>query len=170
MSSLNEILDNIIRREGGYVDDPSDSGWATNYGITRATLEEWRGALQRKQDVQELEEWEARKIYTKFYYENGKVASAPDSLRDALMDACVNHGVKTAWKLLQRAANEQGCCLVVDGVAGMKTIAALNTCGEKKLLADYIRERGIKYDAIAAHNPTQKKFLKGWHNRLKDFA
>jgi lysozyme family protein len=30
-----KIIDNIIELEGGYVNDPSDSGGETNYGITK---------------------------------------------------------------------------------------------------------------------------------------
>ena len=38
-----EIIDGIIKREGGYVDHPADRGGPTKFGITLATLEAWRG-------------------------------------------------------------------------------------------------------------------------------
>ncbi len=34
MTSVLEIADEIIAREGGYVNDPDDPGGATNFGVT----------------------------------------------------------------------------------------------------------------------------------------
>lgn len=171
MASLHDMLDRLIEREGGYVDHKDDRGGATSMGITLDTLRSWRNdnSLTPK-DVQKLTEAEAREIYTKLYYEAGKVAQAPELVREALFDACVNHGIRRAWKLLQRAANEQGCNLVVDGKPGIKTFAALDKCGEKTLYRDFIRERHLFYDAIVQNDPSQKVFLAGWMNRLKQFA
>jgi lysozyme family protein len=36
------LIDDILRREGGYVDHPNDRGSCTNHGITSVTLGEWR--------------------------------------------------------------------------------------------------------------------------------
>ena len=38
MLSVNQIADQIIAREGGYVDDPDDPGGATQRGVTIGTL------------------------------------------------------------------------------------------------------------------------------------
>ena len=38
----------IMRREGGYVDNPKDPGGRTNFGITQKTLDDWH-AEQIKQ-------------------------------------------------------------------------------------------------------------------------
>jgi hypothetical protein len=45
---VEDFLDMIMRREGGYVDNPKDSGGRTNFGITRKTLDDWH-AEQIKQ-------------------------------------------------------------------------------------------------------------------------
>ena len=34
MKSVQDIATEIVAREGGYVDDPSDPGGATNHGVT----------------------------------------------------------------------------------------------------------------------------------------
>ena len=39
---VDDLISDIIRREGGYVNHPDDRGGPTNYGITQATLSEWR--------------------------------------------------------------------------------------------------------------------------------
>lgn len=171
MASLETMLDDLLKREGGYVDHPADRGGPTNHGITLATLRSWRGDSNlAAKDVQKLTEAEAREIYTAKYYHAPKVNHLPESLRSAMFDACVNHGSRKAWMLLQRAANEQGCGLLVDGQPGPKTFAAIEGCGEKKLLQDFIRERHLFYDAIVLRDPTQRVFLKGWLNRLTEFA
>lgn len=43
MKTVDEMIDAIIRREGGYVNHPADRGGPTRYGITMATLSEELG-------------------------------------------------------------------------------------------------------------------------------
>ena len=38
MPIVREIAEEIVAREGGYVNDPDDPGGATNHGVTLATL------------------------------------------------------------------------------------------------------------------------------------
>ncbi|MGB0914031.1 MAG: glycosyl hydrolase 108 family protein, partial [Phaeobacter italicus] len=38
MQDIKAIAEDIITREGGYVDDPDDPGGATKYGVTLATM------------------------------------------------------------------------------------------------------------------------------------
>ncbi len=38
MQSVDEIAREIVRREGGYVNDPDDPGGATKYGVTIHTM------------------------------------------------------------------------------------------------------------------------------------
>jgi lysozyme family protein len=65
MNAIDTILDEIIRREGGYVNHPADRGGPTKYGITAQTLGRWR-KLDRPAtatEVKALTETEARAIY-----------------------------------------------------------------------------------------------------------
>jgi len=45
MASLDLYLPQLLRFEGGYVDDPADPGGATNLGITLATFERYAQPL-----------------------------------------------------------------------------------------------------------------------------
>jgi lysozyme family protein len=38
MQTVKEIATEIVRREGGYVNDPDDPGGATNFGVTIHTM------------------------------------------------------------------------------------------------------------------------------------
>ena len=44
MHDIDEMTAEIVRREGGFVNDPADPGGATNYGVTINTLRALRGA------------------------------------------------------------------------------------------------------------------------------
>ena len=65
MNPIDTILDEIIRREGGYVNHPADRGGPTNFGITAQTLGSWRklGRPATTAEVRALTEAEARAVY-----------------------------------------------------------------------------------------------------------
>ena len=41
MQSVTQIAQDILSREGGYVNDPDDPGGATNHGVTVHTCAGW---------------------------------------------------------------------------------------------------------------------------------
>ena len=72
--------------------------------------------------------------------------------------ALVQWGIKIPQKILG---------LKVDGIVGEKTITAVNNAPANFLQTLY-KERQKFLERIAKTNPTQKKFLRGWLNRLDD--
>ncbi len=48
MHSVESIAAEIVRREGGYVNDPDDPGGATNHGVTLGTLQRPEGRPDRR--------------------------------------------------------------------------------------------------------------------------
>lgn len=174
---VNDIIRDIIRVEGGYVNHPDDSGKATKYGITAKTLSKWRGRPVTAEDVENLTEKEARQIYlARYWYEPGFHQIAPISQRVAeeLMDTGVNMGPARAVKFLQRLLTvfnnraEFYPDLLVDGRLGPKTMAALRSFlnrrrdeGERVLLfcLDALQTEG--YVEIAERREKDEQFVYG---------
>lgn len=169
--NLDQLIDGLLKREGGYNDNPADKGGPTNFGITLKTLQNWRGDFTlTANDVRYMEEWEARNIYESLYYKPGKIADIPESLRDIMLDTCVNFGVPGAWRLVQAALNDQGNGLTADGVPGAKSLVAINACDQQRAIKDVVRHRVLYRDQRAVQDGKQVEFLKGWHQRDLSFV
>ena len=52
--AVEQMIDDVIRREGGFVDHPHDRGGPTNFGITQATLSRHLGRPASVADVRRL--------------------------------------------------------------------------------------------------------------------
>ena len=161
-----QILDDLIRREGGYVDDPADRGGPTNYGITQRTLRAWRGQVVTAADVRRLTRGEARAIYRRRYVDAPGFATLPDPLRAQVIDNAVLSGPRQAVKDVQRAIGG----VTVDGQLGPQTRAALTQRGVAVVHAQLIQVRAARIGRIVQRDPTQARFLAGWLTRITAFA
>ena len=74
-----DIIGEIIKREGGFVDHPSDRGGPTKFGITLRTLRAWRGQPVTREDVRTLTKAEARQIYAERYIQSPKIDQIADT-------------------------------------------------------------------------------------------
>ena len=81
-------------------------------------------------------------------------------------DCAVNCGVGGAAKQLQRALNDLGKSVGIDGVIGPLSLAAISELPIDKLTARYLKVRETFYQGLVAKNPSQGSFLNGWLNRL----
>jgi lysozyme family protein len=161
----NEIIEGILRREGGYTDHPADKGGPTNHGVTQATLAEWRGKPTSAEDVKALSESEAREIYREQYIVRpGFLGIENESVRALAIDCAVNHGIKEAVMLLQRAAR-----VFTDGIFGPNTKDAVNRMTPSVLYRRLCAARVRLYGQIITKNPTQAAFAAGWANRVAEF-
>lgn len=162
----NEIIDRILIREGGYVDHAADKGGPTNFGITQATLSQWRGKPATADDVRSLSRDEARRIYRRQYIDNpGYLSIESDQVRALVVDCAVNHGPERATKLLQQAAH-----VFPDGKLGPVSVAAVNRMTAAALYRRLCAQRARLYGEIITRNPSQAAFAAGWMNRLAAFV
>ena len=156
LKTFNEIIEVVLKHEGGYVNDPTDLGGETKYGITKRFYPDV--------DIKNLTIEQATEIYKKDYWDKNKVESLPQNLWHIYFDMCVNMGKRTAVKVLQRAAVNKGKDIEVDGGLGPMTIGAL-----KGVELDRVRAFRVKYyvDLITAR-PEQEKFYLGWFRRATE--
>ena len=153
---IDEIIETVLKHEGGYVNDPKDLGGETNFGITKRFYPEL--------NIKELTIEKAKQIYKDDYWDKNRVESLPQNLWHIYFDMCVNMGKRTAVKVLQRAAVNRGRDIDVDGGLGPATIGAL-----KGVELDRVRAYRVKFyvDLITA-KPEQEKFFLGWFRRATE--
>ena len=129
---IDELIDALIEREGGYVNHPSDRGGPTKYGITEAVARAhgFSGAMRG------LPREEAAAIYKRLYWLRPRfdqVARRSAKIAGELFDTGVNMGPAVAATFLQRALSALNRNradypdLVPDGRIGPSTLAALDT-------------------------------------------
>jgi lysozyme family protein len=161
-----QIIDGILAHEGSaYADIPGDKGGPTKYGVTLRALEEFRGQPVTAAEVEALTENEARKFYQFEYIEKpGFDYIVNQQVRALVADCGVNHGVRNAIILLQRAAGVKD-----DGDFGPVTLEAVNHADGRALYLRLCAARARFYGKIVTHDPTQAKFDAGWMDRLADF-
>lgn len=167
--TLDAILDELMTREGGFVDDPVDPGGATKYGITAGTLGNWRGWTRpaTRAEVEALTRVEAKAIYIARYIEQPGFTpeNIPDlKLRVALIDDGVNAGPTQAVKRLQRVVGA-----LPDGVLGPKTIEVLKVHSPEWVRVQVVKARCVHYAEIVRSRPTQSRFIVGWISRALSF-
>lgn len=162
-------LQALASDEGGYVNDPYDFGGSTNKGITLATWNQfainykWEQGISGQKKMTETQ-W---KLIVKYFWDSSKANVIPNpGLASRVFHISWGSGVKVAHTLLQQSLNDAGSNLIVDGIFGPKTLEAIQSCNGE-LVYEYLHNRHINFLHFIAKNPTQKKFLVGWLNRVK---
>ncbi|MGB3317476.1 MAG: glycosyl hydrolase 108 family protein [Sphingopyxis granuli] len=174
MKTVEQLIAEVIDREGAYVNHPADRGGPTCWGITEAVAR----ANGFQGPMRNLPREEAAKIYRKLYWQRpafDKIAARAPTLAAEMFDTGINMGVGTATGFLQRALNalnRQGRDypdLAVDRAIGPRTLSALDgflkvrgKVGEVVLLRAVEALQGERYIALAEKSPSQEAFLYGW--------
>lgn len=188
MADVNVLLPFILKWEGGFVNDPADAGGATNKGVTIGT---WRQVGYDKdgdgdidvQDLKLLSNNDVRDRVLKPHYWNRWKADNIQSQKIAniLVDwvwGSGKHGIVIPQRLLG---------VKDDGIVGEKTLSAVNFADPDQLfdaiykarvdflneitqssIAKYEKKIGRKATGSELMKYTNKRFLKGWLNRLAD--
>jgi len=166
VSDFPRALTILLPLEGGYVNDPDDSGGATNHGVTQRTYDAWQDAHQRlRRSVKEITDAEVSDLYEANYWVAARCGELPWPLAGVHFDCAVNSGVSAATKQLQRALG-----LVDDGLFGPRTLQAGQAAGRTECYK-YLLERVWFYRKLARQVPSTAKFLAGgWLGRLERWA
>jgi lysozyme family protein len=155
--SFEACLPVILAAEGGFVDDPSDPGGATNLGVTRATLSSWLGRPATIAEVEALTPAAVAPIYLARYYDAAHAGDCPAGVDLMVFDEAVNQGVGRAIASLQAAAGAPR-----DGAFGPVTRAAVAASTPAHLIRSIAADREAHYRAL----PTFPRFGRGWLARL----
>ena len=183
MKSVRQIAEDIVAREGGFVNDPDDPGGATNYGVTLGTMRALRRDIDHDgdvdvADVRGLTRAEAVEIFIRHYFERPGIGQLPAEVQPALFDMYVNAGAN-AVKVLQRLLARTGPAGRDDGTIGPRTVAAarrLAATGPGALNIAYGIARRDYYYALGDARPASRKYARrrdggkgGWIMRAEAF-
>jgi len=173
--TIDEMIDGILDREGGFVDHPSDPGGATKYGITQKVAR----ANGYKGSMRDLPKATARVIYRREYIEKPGflgIAEIDPQVAEEVIDSGVNAGQARAGLWFQQALNVLNRRaadypdVVEDGKVGPKTLSSFQALRRKRGTAK-ARQLMLKalnglqfmhYYSLAKGGTKFEDFMVGW--------
>jgi len=210
MANFSLFFPKLMEHEGGYVDHPADPGGETYAGVARAYNPQWPGwklvdaaktklglrspvastsyaAINKALAMEPTMKPQLSSFYEKLYWDALQLDLVKSqALAEQLADHAASAGTGRPPKMLQFAANQVlgKKQLMVDGQIGPKTIAAINSVDQGKLLKAFVQLRrdfyeyraGVRTPAPAVlallvdlnlrPDPKSKVFLNSWLARL----
>ena len=165
MADYNQLIPIIKKWEGGFINDPDDSGGATNKGVTLSTFRTWFGANKTVNDLKALTDDQWIYIFLNGYWNQCKASQIYNQdIANIIVDWAWASGPKTAIKKVQAIVGTDA-----DGIVGPKTLAAINSANPRQLF-DKIKAARLQFvENLAKQRPKDKKFLQGWKNRINSF-
>lgn len=155
-------MPHILRWEGGFVNDPIDAGGATMKGVTLATFRRFYGQSATISQLRAITDAQWLQIFRVGYWDKCRADEiANQSVANAIVDWAYNSGPAVAAKKVQAVVGVD-----IDGVIGLRTIAAINAADPKWLFGKVQLSRIAFLEAIVRNKPPQAKFLGGWKNRV----
>ena len=173
MADVKKAIDFMLRQEdsslsGKITDIENDHGGLTRFGLTakyhpKLVAAGFFSPSMSREEALAMGE----ATYGEEYARPLRIAElSSDAVACAMISFAVLDGIGSAIRLLRAALYTCGYTLPVNLVIlDQVTFAAEQDCDEKKLVPALVRQQKIRCEHIAANDPTQKKFLKGWENR-----
>lgn len=165
------------RAEGGYVDNPHDSGGKTNHGITEvvARAHGWKGDMrelpkERAVEIAKAQFWDVMRL--------DEIAGLSMSIALELFDTGLNTGTGRAAKFLQEGLNAFNRDhrtppdypeIVADGAIGPMTVHTLRTFLEIRgsdgaaVMHRFLNVmQGAFYNELRKARKKDEEFMFGW--------
>lgn len=165
-ANFNAIIDGIKAVEGGYVNNPADSGGATNFGIAFNYNKDALAkiGITRPEQMKQMTWSQAKEIYYNVYW---KVLwdDLPLAWADIIFNFFINAGAN-AIRALQLGLVAAGRDIDVDGGYGKLTQQAIFQTDQNKGMGYFRYFMQNFYTTLATRNPSQKVFLNGWIKRI----
>ena len=154
LSEFNDIIEQVLMHEGGYVNDPVDPGGETKYGISKKAYPD--------ENIKDLTVERAKELYKRDYWDKYRVGDLSNHIRHGYFDMCVNMGGYRAIKILQEACNSKNSNkIAMDGRIGTMTIGAASSLEDFRLRA----YRVMYYAELVMKKPKLEKYWVGWFRR-----
>lgn len=162
MADYRKLIPFILKFEGGYVNDPADSGGPTNKGVTLNTFRSVYGRTKTINDLKHMTENEWRHIYKSLYWDKCKADDIADqSIANMLVDFAWHSGVTTAVKKLQKIVG-----VTSDGICGVQTIGAINSRYAPETF-NLLKAARMRYlQGVVKNKHSQARFMYGWTKRV----
>lgn len=146
-----EAMQFMYQWEGGFVNNPSDPGGATNLGITMQTAKENKLDMDGDgdvdvDDIKALTPEAAFPVYKYKYWDQINASELPWDLAIVAFDAAVNCGVSRALQWIDAAQSSDN---------PVRTLLEL---------------RRSHYGRIISKNPSLSIFKNGWYRRVNELA
>lgn len=172
MAQFDTALPIILQYEGGYVNDPQDSGGETYKGISRKMNPQWSGwtvvDTEKKQagfplslDKNPTLQQSVASFYKTNYWDKIQGDQMQNqNVATSIFDFAVNAGVTTSIKLAQQTVKVNN-----DGILGNISLSTINQTDPNLFVALFTIEKVKYYIQITNRNPDNRKFFFGWVNR-----
>lgn len=170
MAKVEGIVPIIFGWEGNWANDPTDMGGPTMMGVTLGT---WKQCGHDEDGDGDIDINDLKLITKKdvvdcilkpHYWDRWKADQIKSqSIANILVDWVWGSG-KWGIMIPQRMLK-----LSDDGIVGSKTLLAVNAANQT-VFFDQIKNARLNFiDGIIARQPDQRKFEKGWKNRINSF-
>lgn len=153
MADPNIAINLTIANEGGFVNNPSDPGGATKYGITQLDMP---GV-----NIADITTTQAATYYDEHYWKSLYSEIESQVVANKLFDLGVLFGIGTAVQMMQGILK-----LTVDGAFGPQTLAAVNAADPFSLLTAYKTVMVQHAIDIGGAHPAERQFVVGWLRRI----
>jgi len=185
MANFNIAYRRVRRIEGGYAYTSNDRGGETYKGVSRKANPQWTGWSRIDSHKQTFEgqsipngavlvddqlDREVVELFRSSYWNKVKGDRIHNQrVAEVVFDTYVHSGIH-GLKAVQRALNDIGSTLSVDGGIGVNTLKVLNSLDAAQVCQSIKARRSLALEALIRKDPTQQKFKKGWDRRLQEFA
>lgn len=167
MANFNDALAYVLSNEGGFVDNPSDSGGATRCGISLRFYQKFCDPRACAQTIQNLSDSEIANIYHDLFWLKLPYAKIDSqSVSNYIFDCVINCGEHNGVQIAQRALQVANRRLTLkdDGIFGEITLNEINNASTAYLPVLMATRVGY-YRTLVASHPDQIVFLQGWIKR-----
>ena len=158
-----ECLAEILKHEGGFVNNRHDPGGMTNLGVTRKVWEAWTHRPAGETDMRALKQSDVAPLYRVNYWNALGAQFLPAPIALCVFDFGVNSGVSRGARYLQRivGVNE-------DGHIGPASLGALDKWISTHSIVEFVRRYANLRRGFYRSLSTFEHFGKGWTRRVDE--